>query len=146
VILSSSIIVLFPSVVISSSSEFVSISRKNYLLIVSGSFPMFFFQVLYQSSNFILYNIFLLGVQKVVSFRFHATEITIQILYIFPLFCSFKVLKFGLLKCYTIWRLMHIAYAKSVIFTMAITKEHIRFSIHFTFHLKKNAAKATACQ
>ncbi|KAL6268357.1 hypothetical protein P5V15_001490 [Pogonomyrmex californicus] len=27
---------------------------------------------------------------------------------------------------------------------MAITKEHIRFSIHFTFHLKKNAAEATA--
>jgi len=27
---------------------------------------------------------------------------------------------------------------------MAITKEHIRFSIHFAFHLKKNAAKATA--
>jgi len=29
-------------------------------------------------------------------------------------------------------------------FTMAITKEHIRFSINFAFHLKKNAAKATA--
>ncbi|KAL6255567.1 hypothetical protein P5V15_013913 [Pogonomyrmex californicus] len=27
---------------------------------------------------------------------------------------------------------------------MAITKEHIRFSIHFAFHLKKNAAEATA--
>jgi len=27
---------------------------------------------------------------------------------------------------------------------VAITKEHIRFSIHFAFHLKKNAAKATA--
>jgi len=27
---------------------------------------------------------------------------------------------------------------------MAITKEHIRFSIHFVFHLKKNAAEATA--
>ncbi|KAL6257781.1 hypothetical protein P5V15_011366 [Pogonomyrmex californicus] len=27
---------------------------------------------------------------------------------------------------------------------MAITKEHIRFSIHFTFHLKKNAAEPTA--
>jgi len=26
---------------------------------------------------------------------------------------------------------------------MAITKQHIRFSIHFTFHLKKNAAEAT---
>jgi len=26
---------------------------------------------------------------------------------------------------------------------MAITKEHIRFSIHSVFHLKKNAAKAT---
>ncbi|EFN82527.1 hypothetical protein EAI_05398, partial [Harpegnathos saltator] len=26
---------------------------------------------------------------------------------------------------------------------MAITKEHIRFSTHFTFHLKKNAAEAT---
>ena len=26
---------------------------------------------------------------------------------------------------------------------MAITKEHIRFSIHFAFHLKKNAAEAT---
>lgn len=25
---------------------------------------------------------------------------------------------------------------------MAITKEHIRFSIHFAFHLKKNAAEA----
>ncbi|KAL6260818.1 hypothetical protein P5V15_008344 [Pogonomyrmex californicus] len=25
-----------------------------------------------------------------------------------------------------------------------ITKEHIRFSIHFAFHLKKNAAEATA--
>jgi len=29
-------------------------------------------------------------------------------------------------------------------FTMAITKEHIRFSIHFAFHLKKNAVEATA--
>ncbi|KAL6254818.1 hypothetical protein P5V15_014153 [Pogonomyrmex californicus] len=27
---------------------------------------------------------------------------------------------------------------------MAITKEHIRFSIHFAFHLKKKAAEATA--
>jgi len=27
---------------------------------------------------------------------------------------------------------------------MAITKEHIRFFIHFAFHLKKNAAEATA--
>ncbi|KAL6254069.1 hypothetical protein P5V15_014686 [Pogonomyrmex californicus] len=27
---------------------------------------------------------------------------------------------------------------------MAITKEHIRFSIHFAFHLKKNAAEVTA--
>jgi len=27
---------------------------------------------------------------------------------------------------------------------MGITKEHIRFSIHFAFHLKKNAAEATA--
>ncbi|KYM96629.1 hypothetical protein ALC62_12676 [Cyphomyrmex costatus] len=27
---------------------------------------------------------------------------------------------------------------------MAITKEHIRFSVHFAFHLKKNAAEATA--
>jgi len=27
---------------------------------------------------------------------------------------------------------------------MAITKEHIRFSIHFVFHLKKNAVEATA--
>jgi len=27
---------------------------------------------------------------------------------------------------------------------MAITKEYIRFSIHFAFHLKKNAAEATA--
>ncbi|KAL6266025.1 hypothetical protein P5V15_002879 [Pogonomyrmex californicus] len=27
---------------------------------------------------------------------------------------------------------------------MAIIKEHIRFSIHFAFHLKKNAAEATA--
>jgi len=27
---------------------------------------------------------------------------------------------------------------------MAITKEHIRFSIHFAFHLKKNGAEATA--
>jgi len=27
---------------------------------------------------------------------------------------------------------------------MAITKEHIRFSIHFAFRLKKNAAEATA--
>jgi len=27
---------------------------------------------------------------------------------------------------------------------MTITKEHIRFSIHFAFHLKKNAAEATA--
>jgi len=27
---------------------------------------------------------------------------------------------------------------------MAITKEHIRFSIHFTFHVKKNAAEVTA--
>ncbi|EGI62716.1 Mariner Mos1 transposase [Acromyrmex echinatior] len=27
---------------------------------------------------------------------------------------------------------------------MAITKEHIRFSIYFAFHLKKNAAEATA--
>jgi len=27
---------------------------------------------------------------------------------------------------------------------MAITKEHIRFSIHFVFHLKKNVAEATA--
>ncbi|EGI60875.1 Mariner Mos1 transposase [Acromyrmex echinatior] len=27
---------------------------------------------------------------------------------------------------------------------MAITKEHIRFSIHFAFHLKKNATEATA--
>jgi len=26
---------------------------------------------------------------------------------------------------------------------MAITKEHIRFSIHFAFHLKKNAVEAT---
>ncbi|EGI67051.1 Mariner Mos1 transposase, partial [Acromyrmex echinatior] len=26
---------------------------------------------------------------------------------------------------------------------MAVTKEHIRFSIHFAFHLKKNAAEAT---
>ncbi|EFN85737.1 hypothetical protein EAI_06428, partial [Harpegnathos saltator] len=26
---------------------------------------------------------------------------------------------------------------------MAITKEHIRFSIHFVFYLKKNAAEAT---
>jgi len=28
------------------------------------------------------------------------------------------------------------------VFTIAITKEHIRFSIHFTFHLKKNIAEA----
>jgi len=28
-------------------------------------------------------------------------------------------------------------------FTMAITKERIRFSIHFAFHLKENAAGAT---
>jgi len=27
---------------------------------------------------------------------------------------------------------------------MAITKEHIRFFIHFPLHLKKNAAQATA--
>jgi len=27
---------------------------------------------------------------------------------------------------------------------MAITKQRIRFSIHFAFHLKKNAAEATA--
>jgi len=27
---------------------------------------------------------------------------------------------------------------------MAISKEHIRFSIHFAFHLKKNAVEATA--
>jgi len=27
---------------------------------------------------------------------------------------------------------------------MAITKEHIRFSIHFAFHLKKNDADAIA--
>jgi len=27
---------------------------------------------------------------------------------------------------------------------MAITKEHIRFSIAFAFHLKENAAEATA--
>jgi len=27
---------------------------------------------------------------------------------------------------------------------MAIIKEHIRFSFHFAFHLKKNAAEATA--
>ncbi|KAL6265870.1 hypothetical protein P5V15_002694 [Pogonomyrmex californicus] len=27
---------------------------------------------------------------------------------------------------------------------MTITKEHIQFSIHFAFHLKKNAAEATA--
>jgi len=27
---------------------------------------------------------------------------------------------------------------------MAITKEHIRFSNHFAFHLKKNATEATA--
>jgi len=27
---------------------------------------------------------------------------------------------------------------------MAITKEHIQFSIDFAFHLKKNAAEATA--
>jgi len=27
---------------------------------------------------------------------------------------------------------------------MAITKEHIPFSIHFAFHLKKHAAEATA--
>jgi len=27
---------------------------------------------------------------------------------------------------------------------MAIIKEHIRFPIHFAFHLKKNAAEATA--
>jgi len=27
---------------------------------------------------------------------------------------------------------------------MAITKEHTRFSIHFAFHLEKNAAAATA--
>jgi len=27
---------------------------------------------------------------------------------------------------------------------MAITKEHIRFSIHFSFHLKKNAAMICA--
>jgi len=27
---------------------------------------------------------------------------------------------------------------------MAKTKEHIRFSIHFVFHLKKNTAEATA--
>jgi len=27
---------------------------------------------------------------------------------------------------------------------MAITKEHIRFSIHFGFHIKKNAAEVTA--
>jgi len=27
---------------------------------------------------------------------------------------------------------------------MAITKEHVRFSIHFAFHLKRNAAEATA--
>jgi len=26
---------------------------------------------------------------------------------------------------------------------MAITKEYIRFSLHFAFHLKKNAAAAT---
>jgi len=31
-----------------------------------------------------------------------------------------------------------------MVFTVAITKEHIRFSIHFAFHLKKNAAEATA--
>jgi len=29
------------------------------------------------------------------------------------------------------------------VYTMAITKEHIRFSIHFAFHLKKNDAEAT---
>ncbi|KYQ51098.1 hypothetical protein ALC60_09804 [Trachymyrmex zeteki] len=29
-------------------------------------------------------------------------------------------------------------------FTMAITKEHIQFFVHFAFHLKKNAAEATA--
>jgi len=27
---------------------------------------------------------------------------------------------------------------------MVITKEHIRFSLHFAFHLKKNAAEAIA--
>jgi len=30
------------------------------------------------------------------------------------------------------------------VFTIAITKQHIRFSIYFAFHLKKNAAEATA--
>jgi len=30
------------------------------------------------------------------------------------------------------------------VFTIAITKENIRFSIHFAFHLKKNAAEAIA--
>jgi len=30
------------------------------------------------------------------------------------------------------------------VFTIAITKGHIRFSIHFAFHLKQNAAEATA--
>jgi len=38
---------------------------------------------------------------------------------------------------------MHIT-SKPVVFMMAIIKEHIRFSIHFAFHLKKNAAEAIA--
>jgi len=35
-------------------------------------------------------------------------------------------------------------FKNQVVFTIAITKEHIRFSLHFTFHLKKNSAEATA--
>jgi len=42
-------------------------------------------------------------------FRYiHTIEITIEILYISP-FCGFKALTFGLLKCHTVWRLMHIS-------------------------------------
>jgi len=38
----------------------------------------------------------------------------------------------------------NISAQKSVVFTMIITKEHIRFSIYFVFHPKKNVAEASA--
>jgi len=37
-----------------------------------------------------------------------SSEITIKILYIYPLFCGFKAFIFGLLTCHTVWRLIHI--------------------------------------
>jgi len=81
--------------------------------------------------------------RKVVSFRLHTIEITIYILYIFPPFCGFKALTFGLLKYHTVWDLMHITSKISNVHD-GNNKDHIGFYIYFAFYLKKNAAEVTA--